>query len=161
MGPAHGHQSPATVTATASPVTVRDSALSSGHASARSQPPKPKNRTVAPMAIARSGSFEPRSAPMAIASASAATMPAVEPIQTPNQSCWVVRVIVASIVLSPSSDRKNADVTARNTDRVTRSAVADSSSDRVSPRHVQNANTSIETPATAVMRWVGIAEPSA
>ncbi len=68
----------------------------------------------------RSGSCFPRTAPTMIASASAATMPTVEPIHTPTQSLSVARVTVASIVLSPSSARKNADAIARKADLVTR-----------------------------------------
>ena len=59
-----------------------------------------------------------------MASASAATMPSVEPSQVPNQPYWVARVIVASIVLSPSSARKNATDAATTAEPVERSALA-------------------------------------
>jgi hypothetical protein len=57
-----------------------------------------------------------------MASASAATMPTVEPIHVPNQPSVVARVTVANMVLSPSSARKKAIATAKNADLVDRSA---------------------------------------
>jgi hypothetical protein len=66
--------------------------------------------------IAFSGRRLPSKRPAKMASASAATMPIVEPIQVPNQPCRVASVIVASIVLSPSSARKNAPPTAHSAD---------------------------------------------
>ena len=52
-----------------------------------------------------------------MASASAATMPTVDPAQVPNHSLCVASVTVASIVLSPSSASRNATVTAITAER--------------------------------------------
>jgi hypothetical protein len=78
--------------------------------------------------------------PTTMASASAATMPGVEPIHTPTQSLSAARVTVASIVLSPSSASTNADITAKNAGAVVRWARAASSAERRSPRSVHNPN---------------------
>jgi hypothetical protein len=54
-------------------------------ASMPSQMPKRKNSAAAPIAMVFSGSRLPSARPTTIASASAATMPSVEPSQVPNQ----------------------------------------------------------------------------
>ncbi len=84
--------------------------------------PKTTKAPAANSLIARSGSLEPSSAPTPMASASAATIPAVEPSQTPIGSLLVASVMVASIVLSPSSARKNAVPMATIAQRVERAA---------------------------------------
>ena len=96
--------------------------------------------TAAPMRTARSGRRVPSCWPTRMASASAATMPSVEPSQTANGLPVVARVIVASMVLSPSSARKNATDAATMADRLDRSTLASSSSVSSSPRSVQAAN---------------------
>ena len=113
--------------------------------------PKIANSAAAPYLITFSGSLRPRSAPTPMASASAATIPTVEPIQVPSQPSWVARVIVASIVLSPSSARKNAMPTAMIAmPRLLRAFFA-SSSVSSSPRRVHPAKNRNATPATMVM----------
>ena len=94
-----------------------------------------------------------------MARASAATMPSVEPTQVPNQPYCVARVIVASIVLSPSSARKNATDAATTADPVERSALDCSSSVSVSPRRVQAPNPRNATAATSAIQPVGSAAP--
>ena len=67
-------------------------------------------------ARARAGGRSP------MASASATTMPIVEPSHVPNRPSRVASVIVASIVLSPSSARKNTNPTVSTTWRAGRAA---------------------------------------
>src|SRR5207248_9851983 len=74
--------------------------------------PNTTKSAAAPARITRSGSRDPSALPAPMASASAATMPTVEPAQVPITPLVVARVIVASIVLSPSSARKNAALAA-------------------------------------------------
>src|SRR5581483_6474649 len=92
--------------------------------------------------------------------ASATTMPTVEPAQVPSRPSLVARVMVASIVLSPSSARKNAPAAAVTAYRRVRSARASSSSARVSPRTVQAAKARNARPAITEIARVGIAAPS-
>ena len=63
----------------------------------------------------RSGSRLCSTAPTAIATPSASTMPAVAPIQTPAQLWSLARATVASMVLSPSSASTNEEMTASST----------------------------------------------
>src|SRR4051812_36253128 len=112
------------------------------------------------MRMARSGRRVPSCWPTRIARASAATMPSVEPSHVPNRPCSVASVIVASIVLSPSSARKNATDAATTADPVDRSTRAASSSASVSPRSVHAANAKNARPATIEMARVGSATPS-
>ena len=111
--------------------------------------PNATNASEAPIRIARSGSRAPRSAPIPMAIASAATIPAVEPSQTPIGSFVVARVTVASIVLSPSSARKNATPIPRATDPVVR--VARSSSASLTGRRGTSRPRTRRTPARR--RW--------
>src|SRR3546814_605169 len=115
---------------------------------ATSSRPKTRNAAAAPYLMTFSGSCRPSSTPAAMASASAATMPTVLPNQVPNQPSWVARVIVASIVLSPSSARKNAAPTARIARPLLFLAFCASSSVSSSPRRVHPAKTRKATPAT-------------
>ncbi|ALE80768.1 hypothetical protein WY02_22795 [Pseudonocardia sp. AL041005-10] len=98
-----------------------------------------------------------------MASPSAATMPTVDPAQMPidpaSVPCWAARVIVASIVLSPSSARKNATDAATTADPPARLAFASSSSERLSPRSVQAPNARNATAATSAIQPVGIDAP--
>ncbi|OLT21367.1 hypothetical protein BJF78_34165 [Pseudonocardia sp. CNS-139] len=98
--------------------------------------------------------------PTTMASASAATMPSVEPTHTPNHPYCVASVIVASIVLSPSSARKNATDAATTAEPLDRSAFARSSSESRSPRSVQAPNPTNATAATSAIQPVGSAAPS-
>ena len=109
--------------------------------------------------IVRSGRCLPSWRPTTIASASAATMPTVEPTQVPNQPYCVARVIVASIVLSPSSARKNATDAAATAEPVERSALACSSSVSESPRSVHAPKPKNATAATSAIQPVGSAVP--
>ncbi len=86
-------------------------------------------------------------------------MPTVEPIQVPSQPCCVASVIVASMVLSPSSARKNATVTAMMAFLVVRLAFSASSSVSSSPRSVHAAKPRKASPATTEMAVVGSASP--
>src|SRR6185369_4191691 len=96
--------------------------------SATRMTPKTTNASAAKTLIARSGRRAPRSAPMAIASASAATIPAVEPSAVP-----IVRIAQRPTLLArPSS-------------------VAPSES----PRRVQAAKKKNARPATTWMAGVG------
>lgn len=83
-----------------------------------------------------------------MASASAATMPTVLPSQVPNQPSLVARVMVASMVLSPSSARKNAVPTASRAMPLEFLAFWASSSVSSSPRSVHAAKIRNATPAT-------------
>ena len=88
-------------------------------------------------------------------------MPSVEPIQVPTRPCSVANVTVASIVLSPSSARKNAIATVKNTDLELLATRAVSSSSSLSPRSVQAANPKNAAPATTEIAFVGMATPTA
>ena len=81
-------------------------------------------------------------------------MPTVLPIQVPSQSSRTASVMVASIVLSPSSARKNARPTARSADPVAFFAFSASSSVSSSPRSVQAAKPRKAIPAAiAIGPW--------
>src|SRR3954454_18803450 len=94
-----------------------------------------------------------------MASASAATMPSVEPSQVPNQPWSVASVIVASMVLSPSSARKNAVPTAMTARLPARFTFSCSSSVRVSPLSVQNPKARNASAAARLIQPVGRAAP--
>ena len=87
-------------------------------------------------------------------------MPTVDPSQVPNQPCVVARVTVASIVLSPSSARKKAIVTAKNADLVLRCALDSSSTLSLSPRSVHRPKATKATPAKTLIGPVGRARPT-
>src|SRR6476646_6971321 len=92
-----------------------------------------------------------------MASASATTIPAVDPSHVPRASSCVARVTVASIVLSPSSARKKAVPTVRMTEPVVwRLARSSSSAPRTSPRQVQIAKAKNASPATIEMTLAGM-----
>src|SRR4051794_38123234 len=107
-----------------------------------------------------SGSRLPRARPTTMASASAATMPSVDPSHVPNQPWSVARVMVASMVLSPSSARKNAVPTAMTARLPARLTFSCSSSVRVSPRSVQTPKATNARAATRLIQPVGSAAPS-
>ncbi|CAB4732432.1 unannotated protein [freshwater metagenome] len=69
--------------------------------------------------------------------------------------------MVASIVLSPSSARKNTTVTTQNALRLPSRARSRSSSVNRSPRSVQSAKITNATAATTLMGRVGSAAPTA
>ena len=69
----------------------------------------------------------------------AATIPKVDPNQIPNQLYWAANVTVASMVLSPSSARTKAAVTAMIVD-VSGRARSDSSVVGELPRSVHTPN---------------------
>ncbi len=87
-------------------------------------------------------------------------MPSVEPTHTPNHPYCVASVIVASIVLSPSSARKNATDAATTAEPVERSAFVRSSAVSLSPRSVQAPKPTIATAAASAIHPVGSAAPS-
>ena len=113
------------------------------------------------MRMARSGSRVPRTRPTTMASASAATIPSVEPSQVPTTPWVVARVTVASMVLSPSSARKNTVPTLSTALRPERAARASSSSDNRSPRTVHAPKPRNARPATKATARSGIAAPTA
>jgi hypothetical protein len=127
--------------------------------------PKTTNAAAAPILMARSGSRVLSSRPAPIASASAATMPMVDPAQTPTRSMSpglsAASVTVASMVLSPSSARKNAPPTARIADLRVAAARRSSSSVSSSPRRVHAAKPRKATPARIEIGPVGSTAPSA
>ncbi len=95
-----------------------------------------------------------------MAIASAATMPRVEPTQVPTSPSRVASVIVASMVLSPSSARKKAMLAASTALPVDRLARVASSSLSASPRSVQAANARNASPASRFTGRAGNAAPS-
>src|SRR3954453_15172709 len=109
--------------------------------------------------MAFSGSRLPRARPTTMASASAATMPSVEPSQVPNQPWSVARVIVASMVLSPSPAKKNATPTAIPARLPTRLTFSFSSSVRVSPRSVHRPKMMKAIAAARLIQPVGGGAP--
>ena len=129
-------------------------------ASTSSHAPKAKNRADAPTAMARSGRRRPSWRPTTMARPSAATMPSVEPSHTPNQPCWVASVIVASMVLSPNSARKNAAEAARIAERFDFSAFSCSPSLSESPHSVQAPKPTNATAAINAIQPVGSVAPS-
>jgi len=94
-----------------------------------------------------------------MARASAATIPSVDPSQVPKGSAVVASVIVANIVLSPNSARKNAALAATIAECVLRSARLCSSSSRWSPWRVHAAKPRKARPAARVMAVVGRLAP--
>ena len=87
-------------------------------------------------------------------------MPTVEPIHTGNQWCWVPMVMVASMVLSPSSATKKTRTTVMNPERMRREAARASSLSSISsPRRVQAPKNRNARPAARVSQSVGIAAP--
>ena len=101
----------------------------------------------------------PATAPTTMARPSAATMPRVEPIQTPTQSLSAARVIVASMVLSPSSASRKEEVTTKNAGAAAFWARLASASVSLSPRSVHRPKTTNMTPAMMPSRCVGSAAP--
>jgi hypothetical protein len=97
---------------------------------------------------------------MAMAMASAATMPSVEPSQVPASPSRVASVMVASMVLSPSSARKKARLAASTALLVDLPARAASSSLSESLRSVQAANPRNASPASRFIGRAGSAAPS-
>ena len=109
---------------------------------------------LAPFRIARSGRRDPSCWPTTMASPSARTMPMVDPAHVPSAPSLVASVMVASMVLSPSSARKKAVPTARSAAPVLLRALAASSSVSSSPRRVHSAKPRNATPATtAIAPW--------
>ena len=88
-------------------------------------------------------------------------MPAVDPSQVPIGSSVVARVTVASIVLSPSSARKNAVPIVTSAQRPVRFARPRSASPSSSPRWVQPAKPKKARPATTWIAAVGRASANA
>jgi hypothetical protein len=107
--------------------------------------------------MTRSGSPLPSWRPTTIAIAVAATMPSVAPSQVPAQPFCEASVIVASMVLSPSSASRKADPTVKITEWPARAGTSPSSS--LSSR-VQIANPMNTSPAATEIQRVGSARPS-
>jgi hypothetical protein len=144
---------------------IRDKDVTVRTPSMMRRTPKATKAAAAPILMARSGSRVLSSRPAQIASASAATMPTVDPAQTPARSVIpglpAASVTVASMVLSPSSARKNAPPTARITDLGVAAARRFSSSVSSSPRRVHAAKPRNATPARIEIGPVGSTAPSA
>ncbi len=98
---------------------------------------------------------------MAMAMASAATIPTVEPIHTGSQWCCVPTVMVASMVLSPSSATRKTTNTVMKPERMRREAARSSSLSVISsPRSVHAPKKRKASPAARVSQSVGRVAPS-
>lgn len=109
--------------------------------------PNTTNSIAAPWPIRRSGSCRRAIRPTATATASAATIPNVDPSQTEAHAGSLPAIeTVASCVLSPSSERKNASATTPNvpSSGIRRTCVSSSLS--VSPRRLHHAKPRNERP---------------